>query len=98
MASQERAHWRESMKRASVVFLVGLSLTGCAGLQSADTRAAEPALTAAGFEARPADTPEKLAMLRSLPPGRVLAQPQHGERRYVYADPAGCVCLYVGGD
>jgi len=86
------------MKRASVVFLVGLSLAGCAGLQGADTQAAGRVLTAAGFEARPADTPEKLAMLQSLRPRTVLAQPQAGEPRYVYADAAGCKCLYVGGE
>ena len=86
------------MRGASVVFLVGLSLAGCAGLQSADTTAAGRALTAAGFAARPADTPEKLAQLQALPARKVLAQPQDGERRYVYADPAGCACLYVGGE
>jgi len=86
------------MKRAFVMLLGAVSLAGCAGVQTADTRAAEQALTAAGFEARPADTPEKLAQLRSLTPRKVLMQTQEGEPQYVYADPAQCQCLYVGGE
>jgi hypothetical protein len=87
------------MKRGLVVLVAGLSLAGCAGLQSADTASAERALTAAGFQPRPAATPEKLAQLQSLTPRRVLLQqPQGHERRYVYADPKGCACLYVGGE
>ena len=80
------------------MLVAGLSLAGCAGLQSGDTASAERALTAAGFQPKPADTPEKVAQLHSLAPGRVLRQAQGGERRYVYADPKGCTCLYVGGD
>ena len=57
-------------------------------------------LTAAGFEMRSADTPEKQAQLATLPPHRLLAQrndasgtPQLG---YIYADPEGCHCAFVG--
>jgi len=87
------------MRRGLLVALLGaVSLAGCAGLQSADTHSAEQALTAAGFQARPADTPDKLAQLQSLTPRKVLAQSQNGERQYVYADPTGCQCLYVGNE
>jgi hypothetical protein len=86
------------MKRAFAGLLGALSLAGCAGLQTADARSAERALTAAGFQARPADTPEKMAELTSLAPRKVLARVQNGERRYVYADPTSCKCLYVGGE
>ena len=87
------------MKRGLVVLVVALSLAGCAGLQSADTASAERALTAAGFRPQPADTPEKLAQLQSLTPRRVLLRhPQGDEPHYVYADPKGCACLYVGGE
>ena len=86
------------MKRASVMFLAALSMAGCAGLQNSDAQAAERALTAAGFEARAADTPEKLAQLHAVTPRTVLRQPQDGQGRYVYADPGGCKCLYVGGE
>ncbi len=46
----------------------------------------------------PADTPEKRAYLESLTPRKVLLRSQDGERRYVYADPTSCKCLYVGGE
>jgi hypothetical protein len=86
------------MRRAVVGLLGALRLAGCAALQTGDVASAERVLTAAGFQARPADTPEKLAHLESLPPRKVLLQPQNGERRYVYADPTSCKCLYVGGE
>src|SRR4030095_16771461 len=86
------------MRRAVVGLLGALGLAGCAALQTGDVASAERVLTAAGFQARPADTPEKLAHLESLPPRKVLLQPQNGERRYVYADPTSCKCLYVGGE
>ena len=86
------------MRRAVVGLLGALSLAGCAALQTEDVGSAERALTAAGFQARAADTPEKLAHLESLPPRKVLLRPQNGERRYVYADPTSCKCLYVGGE
>jgi hypothetical protein len=82
-----------------LVGMVGvLGLAGCAGLPSADVPAAEHALAAAGFQARLADTPEKQAQLRALTPRTVLWGPQDSELRYLYAEPTGCRCLYVGGE
>ena len=86
------------MRRGFVVVVAGLSLAGCAGLQAADARSAEQALAAAGFRSQPADTPEKVVQLRSLTPRTVLMNAKDGEPRYVYADPKGCKCLYVGGE
>jgi hypothetical protein len=86
------------MKRALVAVLGAVSIAGCAGLQTSDTRSAEHALRTAGFQALSADTPAKLAQLRSLPPSTLVRRTQAGQTRYVYADPANCHCLYVGGD
>ena len=70
-----------------------------AALQTGDVASAERVLTAAGFQARPDDAPEKRAYLESLTPRKVLLRShQDGERRYVYADPTSCKCLYVGGE
>lgn len=56
----------------------------------------ENLLTAAGFTALPATTPERIAFLRRLPPNRVVQRNRGGTARYVYADPVVCACLYVG--
>lgn len=56
----------------------------------------EDLLTAAGFTARPANTPERVASLRGLPPNKVVQQTRGSTVSYVYADPLVCACLYVG--
>ena len=86
------------MKRVFVAALCMVSFGGCATLQARDTRAAEHTLTTAGFQARPADTPAKLAQLNALAPRRLVRQPLDGRAHYVYADPIICQCLYVGGE
>ena len=86
------------MRSVLIVVMVVVTLAGCAGLQGPETSSAERALSAAGFEARPADTPEKLAHLQLLPARKVLVREQDGQRQYVYADPTTCRCLYVGGE
>ena len=52
--------------------------------------------TAAGFVVRYADTPEKLAHLRRLPPDKLVTRTRGGKVYYVYADPSICRCAYVG--
>jgi hypothetical protein len=56
----------------------------------------ENLLTAAGFTARPANTPERVTSLRTLPANKVVQRVRSGTVRYVYADPLVCGCLYVG--
>ncbi len=60
----------------------------------------ENLLSAAGFNVLPANTPARIASLRSLPANKVVQQtaggPGGGTVRYVYADPLVCACLYVG--
>jgi|RhiMetdeSRZDD1v2_1073273.scaffolds.fasta_scaffold113013_6 hypothetical protein len=91
---------------ASILAFTALALaaTGCAAIRAneAGERAQEAAeteriLTAAGFQIEPADTPERLTQLRTLPAHRVVRSSRDGQPRYVYADPDGCQCLYVGG-
>ena len=52
--------------------------------------------TAAGFVVKYATTPEKLAILRSLPPDKLVRRMKNGTLYYVYADAARCNCAYVG--
>jgi hypothetical protein len=86
------------MKRVFVTALCIVGFGGCAALQASDARWTEQALTAAGFQVVPADTPEKLAQITALTPRTLMRQSQQGEVRYVYADPTTCKCLYVGGE
>jgi len=61
------------------------------------TRTTEQLLAAVGFQIKLADTPEKLANLRTLTPRRTLIpQAQDDRVYYIYADPDLCECLYVG--
>ena len=56
----------------------------------------EDLLAAAGFTVQPANTPERIASLRSLPSNKVVQRVRGSTVRYVYADPLACGCLYVG--
>jgi len=51
----------------------------------------------AGFVMRAADTPDKLARLKRFPTDKfAMRKTSDGRVYYVYADPALCVCAYVG--
>jgi hypothetical protein len=86
------------MRYATLVALTLVGVTGCATIQAAATRSDEQVLAAAGFHMQLADTPERVAELRSLPPRKLMSRADNGGVSYVFSDPAGCHCLYVGGD
>lgn len=79
------------------VLLVPLLAGACATKQErvADK---EDRLVAAGFVARPADTPARQAMMQRLPANRFAQRNINGKYVYLYADPLVCGCLYVGSD
>jgi hypothetical protein len=62
----------------------------------AQTKAPDNMFTESGFQVRYADTPEKRAILRRLPPDKLLTRQTNGRTYYMYADPTMCVCVYVG--
>jgi hypothetical protein len=51
----------------------------------------------AGFVMRRADTPEKLARLRLIPPRQFVSRTGKRGRYYLWADPDTCQCVFVGG-
>ena len=57
----------------------------------------EDMLAASGFKFVPANTPERQAAFKTLPPHQFMRQMRGDKVIYVYADPTICVCLYVGG-
>src|SRR6202041_2584076 len=79
---------------AAVLLQFGL-LTACQTQQQIVTQR-EDNLAAAGFIIRPANTPERQAMLKKLPPHQFVQRVNGDTVHYVYADPLVCGCLYVG--
>ena len=77
---------------------LGFSVTGCAAIRTHQTVETEQVLAAAGFQVKPADTPEKFAHLQTLTPRKVVRYTRDGQPQYVYADPETCRCLYVGDE
>ena len=78
--------------------LIGFVLLTC-GLSLAAAQqqnAPNNLFTAAGFIVKYATTPEKRAILRSLPPDKLVKRTKEGRLYYVYADAARCNCAYVG--
>ena len=81
---------------AGAVFLSGVAtLVGCQTQQQIITQHKDN-LAAAGFIIRPANTPERKAMLGRLPPNRFVKRENGDTIHYIYADPLVCGCLYVG--
>ncbi|HWF64668.1 MAG TPA: hypothetical protein VN685_08665 [Rhizomicrobium sp.] len=80
--------------KASLIACV-LALSGCASATDLITRQ-EDQLAAAGFEQRPANTPEREEMLKRLPPNQFVRRVNGEAVTYVYGDALVCNCLYVG--
>jgi hypothetical protein len=59
------------------------------------TKDTENLLSSAGFKAVPADTPERVAHLKSLPSDKISATQRNGTLYYVFPDPKQNM-LYVG--
>jgi hypothetical protein len=71
-------------------------LLGACASPSAVIGQHEDMLAAAGFTLRPADTPDRVASLKGLPPHKFVSNVRNGRVTYIYADPTICGCLYVG--
>lgn len=111
MPSHEPSTWRSSMESnrfvdakarcvfrcaAAAAFLVGVGVLGACQAQQQRVSEHEDNLAAAGFVFRPANTPERQAMLARLPPHRFVQRVKGDAVTYIYADPLVCGCLYVG--
>jgi predicted nucleic acid-binding protein len=82
----------------TAVVLVML-LAGCAAIEKQETRSTEQLLSAAGFDIKPADTPDKLATLRAMKQNKLVRrQTKDGKLQFLYADAAVCRCVYVGDE
>ena len=78
---------------AAIIVLLGMA--GCvSAAQKAEER--DDLLATAGFSARTADTPRKIAFLKSLPSHKFVVKTINGQPVYLYADPLVCRCIYFG--
>lgn len=82
---------KPSLAFASICLL----LSACATPQQI-VQDREDLLIAAGFTLRPANTPQRAALLRTLPPNRFVRRTDRAGVVYLYADPLVCSCLYIG--
>ena len=80
-----------------LALIVFSAMTGCAITKSIITEN-ETMLAAAGFQIKPADTPEKLANLRSFLPNKLVTETKNGGLYFLYADPKVCLCIYIGNE
>jgi hypothetical protein len=80
---------------AAPAVLICLAVTACTTPQDR-VSLQEDNLAAAGFVVRPANTPERQAMLNRLPPHHFVRRVNGDAVSYVYSDPLVCDCLYVG--
>jgi hypothetical protein len=76
--------------------LLATGVLGACQTAPPDIGAREDQLAAAGFVMKPANTPERQAMLGRLPAHQFLVRQNGGTTHYVYADSLVCDCLYVG--
>jgi len=51
-----------------------------------------------GFVQKKPTTATQVAGLNSLPPNQIVKQTVNGKTNYLFADPAGCNCVHVGGE
>ena len=80
------------IRHALVSFATCAAVSAC----SAQVQNKEDMLAAAGFTLVPANTPERQASLKSLPPHKFVHQERNNAVIFTYADPTICNCLYVG--
>ena len=80
------------------IALVAALLTACAAMKAEEATSKEQLLAAAGFKMQLANTPEKLAHLKTLTQQKIVVHQKNGINYYVYADATTCQCVYIGKD
>jgi hypothetical protein len=88
MSKGNTMFWRKS---TLVLFVVCTAMAACSQVQNK-----EDMLAAAGFTVVPANTPQRQASLKSMPPHKFVQQVRNNAVIFTYADPTICDCMYVG--
>jgi hypothetical protein len=87
--------FRSAVAITSMVFVAFLALLAV-GTSSNAQQTTGQLLISSGFNPIAATTPEMVARLMSFPANQFLLRNRQNRSYYVYADPAGCTCAYVG--
>ena len=82
------------LSRPPLLALLALGVLGV--VMSAQAQlATDMKLEDAGFVMRRADTPDKVARLRLIPPRQFVTRTGKSGRYYLWADPDTCKCVFV---
>jgi hypothetical protein len=92
LSAEENAVTKRNALVAGAGFVL---LVGCVSPQQQATQK-EDLLAAAGFQARPADSPHRVAAMKRLPSNKFVMKVVNGNPIYLYADPLVCNCVYFG--
>lgn len=79
-------------------FAASLLWAGCTILQGQGRQQTESMLATSGFKMKLADTPEKLAELKTKPQRKLTPMKRQGKLYFGYADAEGCSCAYLGDE
>ena len=71
-------------------------LSSCAMLETQQIKDTEQLLVEAGFKMKLANTPAKLAHLKTLSQHKIVPHQKDGAVYYIYADATNCQCFYWG--
>lgn len=81
-----------------VLLILALTLASCTMVPKPTASQTQEILVAAGFEAKEADTPEKVAKLKAMPQKKFIRHSRDGKTYYLYADTTYCNCIYKGDE
>lgn len=86
------------MKNLILLALVATLVAGCSSIENSNAVTTERELAAAGFQMQMANTPERLAHLKTLPQRKLFPTRKDDNLVYVYADATSCECIYAGSE
>lgn len=86
----------KSLLRTLALAWLASGLAACAEIKESGNRLEETHLRQAGFKIMLADRADRQQMLNSLSPDTITRLQKDGNFYYIYPDPDGCICLYVG--
>ncbi len=77
---------------------LAVAVSSCAAITAEKVDEKEARLSAAQFVRNQANTPAKLAKAQALPQNKMFIVTKGSNNYYIYADAAGCQCVYVGNE